>query len=203
MFAALATVAAPQARADRNVVAPTGLIAPPNSAKLAFVSRLDSTSTNRGWLTLGLPPDSGLEIEAERIETNGLQRETFGVQYSLTGNAFSDLAPAISVGVRDALNRAQEGRALYVAATKTLGLSAVQEHVLRDWKLHVGYGTNRMNGAFVGMRARFTLGLIGNVEFFARRLDASVAWPVGRHFNLEAFTIGGDAFYGASFVLGR
>jgi hypothetical protein len=190
------------AGADRNVLAPRGLIAVPDSLKLEYAFQASNHRSNLGWLTVGMPSQLyGLELEVERSEPGGRGRETFSLQYSLTGNAFSDLAPSISVGLRDVLRRGRDGQALFLAATKTLGLSQQQERLLRDWKLHVGYGSSRLGGPFIGMQGRFSFGPTANVEYAARRFNSSVALPVSKYLNLKAYTLDGDLFYGASFVL--
>jgi hypothetical protein len=190
------------ARADRNVLAPRGLIAVPDSLKLEYAFEGSNGRNNLGWLTIGLPGRlNGLELEAERFELGGTRRETFSVQYSLTGNAFSDLAPSVSLGVRDVLRRGRDAQALFLVGTKTLGLSQQQERLLQDWKLHVGYGTSRLDGPFVGIQARFALGFTAYAEYVSKRFNASLALPLTKYMNLKAYTLDGDLYYGASFVL--
>ena len=163
---------------------------------------LSGDRSNLGWVTVGVPGQTlGLELEAERFELNGKRNSTFGAQYSLTGNAFTDIAPAVSVGVRDLLNDGREGRAFFVAATKSFGLSRQQEHLLRDWKLHLGYGTSRLDGAYVGLQGRFTFGFTANAEYVARRFNAAISWPATRYLNLKVYTLDHNTFFGASFLL--
>lgn len=192
------------AQADRGVLAPIGLVLSPNSVRLEYIHMASDGRSHLGWLTVGYPDEAlGLELEAERSDLDRRRRETFAVQYSLTGNAFSDLAPAISVGMRDVLNRGREGRAFFLAATKTFRLSESQERILRDWKLHLGYGSNRLNGAYIGVEGRLTLGLTANLEYLAGRFNAALALPIARYIRLRAYTLNGDLFYGASVALIR
>jgi len=192
------------ARADRNVLAPRGLIAEPNSLRLEYASLSADGRTNLGWLTVGWPDEGlGLELEAERFERGGRRRETLSAQYSLTGNAFSDLAPAVSVGVRDLLNRGRERRAFFLATTKTFGLSRTQERLLREWKLHVGVGSSHLDGPYVGIQGRFAVGFTAHAEYVARRFNGAVTWPVGRYLHLKAYSLDGDLFYGATFTLAK
>lgn len=200
MLAALSV----SARADRNVLAPRGLIAVPNSAQIEFVASAANGHSNLGWLTVGLPiPDVNLELEAAHFELGGKRNETFSLQYSPLGNLLSREAPVVSVGIRDVLRRGPEGQALFVAATKTLGLSQRQERVLRDWKLHLGVGSSRLGGPFIGVQGRFAMGFTVSAEYAARRFNASIAWPVGRRLLLKASVLNGETFYGASFVVVR
>lgn len=191
-----------RAHADRLVLGPSGLIVVPLSLKAEYALMGSNSRNNLGWLAVGLPEQlHGVELEAERFELGGQRRETLSVQYSLTGNAFSDLAPSISVGVRDLLNRGRERQSIFLAATKTFKLSQQQEHLLRDWKLNVGYGTSRLGGAFIGVQGRFTLGFVASAEYVARRVNASLAFPVAKFFSLKAYTLDGDLFYGATLRL--
>lgn len=202
--AAVLSVFCSGARADRGVLAPIGLVLNPNSARLEYIHMASDGRSNLGWLTVGYPDEAlGLELEAERSNLGSRRRETFAIQYSLTGNAFSDLAPAVSVGVRDVLNRGREGRAFFLAATKTFRLSESQEKILRNWKLHLGYGSNRFSGAYIGVEGRLALDLTANLEYLAGRFNAAVALPIARYVRLRAYTLDGDLFYGASVALIR
>ncbi len=191
-----------RASGDRIVLAPRGLITTPGAARIEFATLADNSRSNIAWINAGLPQqDLGLELEGEHFELGGQRRETFSLQYTLTGNAFSDFAPAFSVGLRDALNKGREGRSLFAAATKTLGLSLNQEHLIRDLKVHAGYGTSKLGGAYVGLTGRFTLGFTANVEYVAHRFNAEIAVPVARNLQIRGYSLNGDVFYGASLYI--
>ncbi len=190
------------ARADRLVLAPRALITVPDSAKIEFAANFAHPSGNIGWLSVGLPDSlNGFEIEAERFELGGRRRETGSIQYSFTGNAFTDLAPALAVGIRDVANRGREGRALFAAATKSIRLSQRQESLVRELKLDAGYGTSHMGGPYIGIQGRFPLGFTASAEYLARRFNASIALTVIKHLDLKAYMLNGHAFYGASFLI--
>jgi hypothetical protein len=192
------------AKADRNILSPSGLIALPSSIKFEAAVLGSNSHSNLDWITIGLPDQLlGWELEAERVERPGFRSHTFSAQYSLTGNAFSDLAPSVSVGIRDVLRQGPEGQALFVAMTKTFGLSRAQERILRDYKVHAGYGTSRLDGPFIGIQGRFVLGFTANAEYVSHKFNASVAFPIVKHLNLKAYSLNGDFFYGASFIIAK
>jgi hypothetical protein len=189
------------ARADRNVLAPRGLVASPGLLRLEYLTHRSDSRSSLGWATFGLPiEDLGLEMEFERLDLSRRKRETVSLQYTLTGNAFSDIAPAVSVGVRDSLNRGREGRAFYLSMTKTFGLSLAQDRILRDLKAHAGYGSRRLGGLWIGVQGKFRPGFTVHAEYLARRLNASVSWPVSGPLELRAYSLDGNLFYGASLI---
>lgn len=192
------------ARADRLVLAPRGLITVPSSAKIEFATGLDCShrGDNLGWVSAGLPGSlNGFEVEVERFEVGGVRRVTGSLQYSFTGNAFTDIAPALSVGIRDVVNQGREGRAIFAAATKSIKLSQQQERLLQQLWVDAGYGTGHLGGAYFGIQGRLQFGPTLSAEYLARRFNASIGVPVVRHLDLKAYSLNGQAFYGASFYL--
>jgi hypothetical protein len=189
-------------RADRLVLAPRALITVPNSVKLEFAASGSGGRNNLGWISAGLPGSlNGFEVEAERACPTGSNRWTGSIQYSFTGNAFTDVAPALSVGLRDVANTGPEGRALFVAASKTIPLSARLEGFLKQLWVDAGVGTGHLGGPYIGIQGRLRIGPTLSAEYLARRFNASIAIPVLPHLDLKAYTLDGHAYYGASFFL--
>ena len=192
------------ARADRLVLSPRGIVANPESIQLELLYGTQNLPNNIQWVTVGLSESLlGLELEAERAVNGSQRRTTFSAAYSFVGSAFTDLAPALSIGVRDVLDQGRDGRAFYAAASKTFGLSERQEKFLRKWTMHAGYGTSHIGGVFVGVEGRLSMGFTAAVEFYQRRLNTSVTFPVLRHVNLKAATLNGQLFYGATLSISR
>lgn len=193
------------ARADRNILTPTGLIVPFKSIKAEYLTQTDRDPASIGWVATGLPlNETNVELEVERsFIPNGLHRETFSLQYSPFGNLLTGQAAAVSVGMRDVLNRGRSGRALFAAATRTLSLSRGQEKLFRDVKIHVGIGTNRLDGPFLGFQTKFRAGFSLNAEYTSRHANVSLSVPAVRYIQLKAANIEGRMFYGASFSLSR
>lgn len=189
--------------ADRIVLAPRGLVAPPFSIGAEYAVHPYSPRKEIGWLTIGLPQeDLGLELEVERFEEADEARETFSLQYTLTGNGVADFAPALSVGVRDILRRGREDQALFAAVTKNIGVPLSVEGYLRNLKVHAGFGTSGLGGLFAGGEARI-YGVWLGLEILAQRLNASAAVPVFRNLALKAYTLNGSGYFGASFSVRR
>jgi hypothetical protein len=184
------------------VLAPRALITVPNSVKVEFAARASGRADNLGWVSAGLPGSlNGYEVEAERFELGGTRRLTGSIQYSFTGNAFTDIAPAFSVGLRDVANVGPEGRAFFAAASKTIPLSERQGRLLRQLWLDAGYGTSHLGGAYIGIQGRLRLGPTLSAEYVARRFNASIGIPVLPHLDLKAYSLNGHAYYGATFFL--
>ena len=191
-------VAAPS-RADRNVLAPRGLVTNPMAARIEYAVQDRDHDNQLGWINIGMPQQLiGLELEVERFQLGGQRRETMSVQYSLTGNAFTLEAPAFSVGIRDLLRRGRERQAVFVALTKSIGLSRGQERFLKDFKLHGGLGSSRLEGPFVGFQARLATGPTLSAEYVARRFNASLSVQAIRFLQLKAYSLDGELFWGAS-----
>lgn len=194
----------PAARAERIVLAPGGFVLNPGTATVEYVRQGSQPHDYLGWVTIGVPQqDLGLELEVERLELGGWRRTAVSAQYSLTGNALSDIAPAISVGVRDLGNSGREGRAFYGSLVKTFGMSRAQERVLRDWKLHLGVGTSHLDGVYAGVEGRLAIGVNAAVEYARRKWNASATVPVGKHFSVKAYSLDGTFFYGAELAFSR
>jgi hypothetical protein len=184
-------------RAERIVLAPGGLVANPSSIAVEYAGKATGTRDWLGWVTIGVPKaDLGLEVEVERYELNGLRGTALSAQYSLVGNAFSDIAPAVSVGVRDILHEGREGRALFVSATKTVGLSRNQERLLKDVKIHAGLGSSHLDGVFGGVTLKLACGPEAGAEYVRRVLNSSVSIPLMRNGSMRVFTLDGHIFVG-------
>ncbi len=190
------------AHADRNVIAPSGLIVPPNSIKLEGLAAMKDFATNMEWVNIGMPQQViGLELEAQRFITRGNQRNALSAQYSLTGNAFADLAPAFSVGVKDILRSGLDGRSAYFVMTKTIRLSTSQEKIFKDFKVTLGYGTSHLGGPFGGIQTQLAFGAQLNAEIVAHHINASLALPLSNHFNAKFYNLNREMYYGLSFSL--
>ncbi len=192
--------------AERIVLAPGGLVVPYGHAEVEYVFLPNHSQASMSWLTGGLPVDwqgtsTTLELEVERDDLPGFHRDTVSLQLSPFGNGFIDIAPAISFGVRDLLNQGREGRAFFIAATKSIGLNTKQAHYLRRIDLNVGVGTSRLDGLYGGLAIRFPGMSRLAFEIVGQRFNESLALPVGPQLRLEAYSIGGELFYGAMLKL--
>lgn len=200
---ALAVCGGMPAHAERIVLAPGGLVAAPGSVAAEYVVRSASTRDWFGWVRVGAPrADLGVELELERHQDRGVRGTSLSAQYSVTGNAFSDIAPAISVGMRDVLNEGREGRAVFLSLTKTLGLSRSQERLVSNVRIHAGAGSSHMDGLFAGITARLACGPEIGVEVLRRRANASVSLRVLRYGELRAYSLDGRLYFGGGVRIG-
>lgn len=203
VVAVLALFAPLSTAAERIVLAPSGLVAPPYSVSVEAAVGDGAPSRHIGWLTLGAPGHGlGLELEAEDVDLSR-RRADISVQYSFTGNALVDMAPTLTCGVRDAFNTGRWRRAFYVALGKRLGLSLAQERFVRSFYLHAGIGTSRLEGPFLGFRANLAAGPSVSAEYVRRTVNASVSVPVVRGVEVRAYTLNGDLFWGARVSFAR
>lgn len=203
----LLTVLAQASQADRVVLAPSGRITLPGHLQGRYIWHT-SERGGRGRLNLGWPQDDlGLEIEVEDITLASARTSnstTFGFHYSVISEAFTNnLAPGVAVGVRDLPNRGPDRRAWYLAMSKTMRLTEVGERILGTFRLHGGYGSHRMGGAYIGASvdtpSKVTLG----IELFARRCNASASLPIFGPFTAHVYSIDGSLFGGLGISLSR
>ncbi|MGC8666577.1 MAG: hypothetical protein ACP5VE_00475 [Chthonomonadales bacterium] len=192
------------ARADRAILSPRGFILSPGDVQFEYAGRTTDGHSNVQWLQVSMPgSDLGLELELERRQASGRSRSSFNLEYTLTGNALSDIAPVIAVGARDLINSDVEGRSAYLALSKTIGLSLAQSRVVSDLKVHAGYGSGRMDGLFASGELRFRLGFTVSAEYFQQRWNMEVAVPASKYLKLRAYTLNGAVYYGASLRIAR
>lgn len=191
--------------ADRNILAPRALITPSESPRLEGLFQGNKTGNYLSWANVGFDGKLiGLELEAERFELGRRRSESLSLQYSLTGNAFTDLAPAIAVGVRDVFRTGRDKQAIFGVATKSFGLSRAQEQILRDFKVHLGVGTSTLGGLFGGIQGKFRAGFTIQAEIVSTRINTSISLPLPlRGLQAKAASLNGAVFYGAEFKFKR
>lgn len=187
--------------ADRLVLAPQGETLAANSVKAEFALSPYRRDENYTWLQFSSPV--GIELEFQRVElaADFKKRYALNIQYPL----LTDLGqtPALSVGIRDALGTGLERQAVYLSASKNIGLSARQARLFRELKLEGGFGSGRMNGAFLGIQAQLRSGLQLSAEFFRQKPNISLGLPLTRNLQAKATSLDGRVFYGLSFTLTR
>jgi hypothetical protein len=186
------------ADADRVVLSPDGNTLPANALYGEFEISPYRSDGNLAWLQYSLP--QGIEIEVQRADLLPDPRALYSlnVQYPL----FPDIGnyPALSLGVRDLLGTGYEHRSFYFASTKAFALSDRQMRVLRDIRLSAGFGTERIDGLFIGVQARLTLGMSLSAEIYRQRPNISIGLPVARNLQVRATSLDGTVFYGLSFT---
>lgn len=188
-------------RADRIVLGPDGATLDPKALKAEFAFTPYRTERNLSWLQYALP--QGIEIETQFSDIANNKRTVGGldVQYPI----FSEFGqvPAISVGVRDLFGTGNEHHSLYAAVAKSFPLSVDQLKFAHDFHLTLGYGTERLDGFFVGVHSHLKAGLFVDAEIYRRRPNISIALPLVRNMRARAYSLDGNIFYGFSYTLVR
>lgn len=193
------------ARADRVVLAPSGRIVSPGDVRAQGLWLGSAGGVHAFWLNVGVPKDDlGLELEFARESNGCCSRNVASLHYSVISEAFTNnLAPALSVGVHDALNSGSLGRAAYVSLSKTFGLSRSQEKLLGDLRLHAGYGSHGMGGAYIGASCQVAKAFVVSAETYRRRVNALLRVPLSPAVALDAATLDGQTYYGATISITR
>lgn len=188
-------------RADRILLSPEGNTLPAKGFKAEFVSPLTRGAHSMSWYQVSNA--QSIEFEAERSGAGSRFPAPYAlnVQYPLIPDF--GRVPAISLGVRDLLGTGREHRAFYLAITRGVSLSDRQLRLVRDVKLNIGAGTGRLDGPFIGARARLTAGVSLAAELYRRRPNYGVSFPVARYMQAKAYSLGGRAFYGLSLTVAR
>lgn len=189
------------AAADRVLLAPDANTVLPNSLKGELWLTPYRRNGNYTWLQYTLP--QGIEMEAQRIDLLPERRAL--TQLNLEYPLLIDFrqVPAVALGVRDVLGTGSDHRSFYLVAAKALSLSNRQQRLVRELQISGGFGTERMNGLFLGIKARLTLGVTLAAEVYRNRPNVSLALPVARGLLARVTSLNGTVFYGMAFTLVR
>ncbi len=187
--------------ADRAVLGPDGTTLSPQSIKAEFLATPYGTEHNQSWLQYALP--QGVEIQTHFLDIANDKRTLYALDLQYPFLSEFGPAPAISFGVRDLLGTGEEHRSFYLAVTRSLPLSDRQVKIFHDFRLTAGYGTERMDGLFVGLHTHLKTGLFIDVEYYRQRPNVSLALPLVRNTQARAYSLNGSIFYGLSYTLTR
>ena len=189
------------ARADRIVLGPDGTALDPKAIRAEFAITPYRGDQNISWLQYALP--QGLEIQTQftDIANNKRMLTSLDLQYPILTEF--GLLPAVSVGVRDLLGTGDEHRSFYVATAKTFPLSKDQLKFAHDFRVTLGYGTERLDGLFIGFHSHLKAGIFVDAELYRRHPNISIALPLVRNTQARAYSLDGNIFYGLSYTLVR
>jgi hypothetical protein len=169
LLAAVALAVPFVASADRVVLVPTGKKLLRGQIRLEALDR--PGDRGRVWLGTGLLQSFELEGVLSE-ERPGTWAGTFDFAYN-HAPPFTDISPGISVGVMDALNRTEEGRALYLAVTYRYGnVGDLNQDVPTE--LTVGLWTRPQGLAFFGVSLPFSQQLRFLAEHDSDRLAGGI-----------------------------
>lgn len=197
--AVIAAICAGPVSADRVIFAPTGTTLAPGQIKAEAAIATADSSNRVYWAGIGL---KRIEVNAFRVEGTptlaGARNDTVvGAEFSLLPE--TTLTPGLGLGIWDIANTTQEGRGYYAALTKAVPLTKQLPLPIRDIRLHVGYGINGVDGAFVGGEAKLPLGFSVSAERFLSQTNASLGLSIIPTLTIKASVLDGDTFYGLLF----
>jgi hypothetical protein len=186
-------------RADRILLAPSGEAIAPDTAQGEFLIAPNQNNGNISWLQYGTP--GGIELEGQRTDLISYLAARYALNIQVPLLVDLNGLPSLSVGVRDLLGTGDDHRSFYVACTKSFGLSRWQRRVAREFRTTLGFGTERMDGLFIGVQTRLTLGMTLTAEVFRQRPNFGVELPLVRGIQAGVTSFNGTPFYGVTFRL--
>lgn len=134
--------------ADRLLTVPTGRKLPFRTVRYEFRAE----STRRGFeenlLAVGIGTAFEFEARTSFRPSDSLTVGTFDVAYNIIA-PIPDLSPGLSVGVQDVLNRTEDQRQAYFAATFRPGVPTPSGEAIAD--ISIGILQGRYTHPFVGV----------------------------------------------------
>jgi hypothetical protein len=186
-------------KADRVVLSPDGNLLSPDSVKLEYLIAPNRRNESLAFMQYASP--DGIELEFSRADfaRDTKNRYSFNVQYPF----LSDLGatPAISFGVRDLTGTGLERLAFYIAAGKSVPLSDRQARFVKELRWSAGIGTGYFHAPFAGVQVRLRSGLRIAAEWWRNRPNVSLSLPLAKEWNVRAYSLNGDVFYGVTYTL--
>lgn len=106
------------AHADRLILSPTGKKVPFGTARIEHLFDQSVPGSHRSTLAIGLTDSIDAELTYEEFGNGRIA--SFDASYNLLP-PLTNLAPGISVGIRDGIGKSRDGRYYYAAATYRFG----------------------------------------------------------------------------------
>lgn len=181
---ALSLLAACPSLADRLFRIPHASVLDPGAALLEFDRSFSDVRRNTAWLHYGLT--DRVELAATREGVPGREpRESLNLYYSYLP-PIGERFPGIGVGVRDLMNRTEDGRAYYLALTYSVPLENGAAYE-KDFTLSFGVGGGGIKGLFVGFDLPLTNNFSLQAEHDSQRVSAGVLWSPSKAVGLRLF----------------
>ena len=197
---AIICMIAGSAFADRLILTPTGKTLSTGGIKAEALLKADGDG-QAYWINAGI---SRFEVEGARFQDFGADDvDSISAQISILPE--TSFTPAISIGGRDLSDETKDkgalynGRAFYVAATKSVPVTGGIPIILQDVKVHGGIGTNSLSGLFFGAEGRLFGGINLSAEYDTEDFNFAAAYGIIPTLRAEVASIKGDFFFGAKF----
>ena len=190
VFAVFAVVSG-GAWADRLILAPKGEILPPGQFKIEGMLKPSGERPGVFWVNAGV---GQIELEGMLYDNGtGKMKGSIGAEVQLLPETL--LTPAVGVGIRDIADNGLQGRAEYLAVTKSIPTEGLKGLVY-DVKLHVGVGLEGIDGFFAGAEAGLPYNLWLAAEHDSHGLNIAGGWSPTRNLQLRVSGLNGDAYLG-------
>lgn len=187
------------AQADRVILSPDGNLLSPDSVKIEYLLAPNRRNESLTFAQYASP--DGIELEFNRTDfaRDTKNRYSFNAAYPF----LSDLGatPAIAFGVRDLTGTGLERFAFYIAAGKSVPLSDRQSRFIKELRWSAGIGTGYFHAPFAGVQVRLRSGLRIAAEWWRNRSNVSLSLPIAKEWNVRAYSLNGDVFYGVMYSL--
>lgn len=194
---AVLCMAAGAAHANRLILIPT---AETSGIKAEYMKKT-SGDEKAYFVDLGVSRISG---EWARFDGFGEKRvDAFSAQVQVLPE--TTFTPAVSAGVRDISDKTSlsnglyDGRAYYLAVSKSVPITGGVPVLFQDMKVHGGIGTGSLSGVFVGVEGRLPFGVDLSAEYDTEKVNASLSYSVIPVLRTTISLIHGDTYYGAHF----
>lgn len=184
-------------KAERLVMAPDANTLDPNSYKTSFLISPEAGNANISWLTLST--SQSIEVEVQRQQKFGDSRALTSLNVEYPFLTELGAVPAVAIGLRDIFGTGSDHHSLYLAVTRSIPLSNRLAKTVRTLKLDAGFGTERMNGFFGGLRLVLRTGLDIQLEGLRNRFNYGIGLPVAHNVQIRATGLNGTVFYGLFF----
>lgn len=156
--------------ADREITIPKGRRLTAGEWR-AEILGVPGERTLNAWLGTGLLDSLDVELSLTRTASQDTVG-SFDFSYNFAPPLI-DVSPGLSFGVQDALNRTEDGRALYVATTYRYGNDGELNQDIPT-EVSFGFWTRTSGLFFIGARLPFSEHVILVAEHNSRRLAGGV-----------------------------
>lgn len=130
--------------ADRLILTPTGTKVPYGTVRPEGLWELGHAKRVRAFVAVGLSQSFDAELLLDDWASRGTASFSFSYNYMVP---VVDLAPGVSIGMVDVLDRTEFGRSVFVAVTHRIGLIG---DFVGDLPAELTLGARTGRGAFVG-----------------------------------------------------
>ena len=189
------------ASADRLLLIPTGTTLGTGGVKVQAAISTENDSAKAFWANLGI---SKLEIEGARFQDFGAEDfDTISAQVSVLPE--TTITPAVALGVRDISDETKDsgalynGQSIYLAVSKGVPVTGGIPGIFQDVKIHGGIGTGSLSGLFFGLQGTLPMGLQVMGEYDTENFNLGVAYNIAPMLKIQAESLKGDFYYGATF----